>query len=122
MDTILYISEEVNWTRTLLPRRHSLKMGYRYVCRRPLLHTLLAINKSPISPFFSSQDPSFTHKSQISRNFKLQSLKISKAVSVSKPQIGPKNQFTWLHFVKKLSSLGFKIWQWSFTSGRTRTK
>ena len=44
-------------------------------------HNLLAICKTPISAFFSSQDPTFTPKSQISWNFKLQSLKISKEFS-----------------------------------------
>ena len=72
----------------------------------PPIHALL----TRISAIFSSQDPSFIPKSQISRKFKLQRLMISKELS-SKASIWTKIQFTTLHFVKKFSSLGFQIRQ-----------
>ena len=89
------------------------KWGYGYVrLWRPPYHALLAVCKIPISAFFCSQDPTFTPKSQFFRNFKLQSLKISKQFS-SKASNWDKFQFTRLHFVKKFSSQGFPIWKWS---------
>ena len=55
----------------------------------PPFHTLLAICKTHISAFFSSQDSTFTPNHKF-LDFKLQSPKIGKKSSVSKPQTGLK--------------------------------
>ena len=65
--------------------------------RRPPFHALLAVCKTRcISPCFSSQDPTFSLKSQISRNVKL--LKSSKPKNRENIQFGNlklgQNQFT----------------------------
>ena len=92
----------------------SWKMRYRYVQPwRPPFHALLAICKTPISAFFNSQNHTFTPKSQISRNFQLQSLKIRRKKNSSKASNQAKIQFVRPYFVKKLSSLGSQIRQWS---------
>ena len=65
-------------------------MGYGYV--RPW-----SVCKITISAFFILKTL-LTHKSKMSRNFKLQILKISKEFSYKAWNFG-KIKFTWLHFV-----------------------
>ena len=55
--------------------------------------------QDPVSAFFSSQNPTFTLKSQMLRNFKLQSLKIGKEFH-SKASNWAKILFIRLHFAQ----------------------
>ena len=98
------------------------KMGRGYVrLWRPLFHDLLIVRKTPIFSIFSSQrlESTFTPKSQISRNFKLQSLKISKEFSSASTKWA-KIQFIRLYFVKEFGSLGLKFGSGPFTSPSVR--
>ena len=101
------------------PKGTHLKMGYRYVWpRRPTFHALLAVCKTPrISPCFSSQDSTFSLKSQISRNFKL--LKSPKPKNWGNIQFGNlklgQNQFTRLQFVRYSVQKGPRLSSGQFT-------
>ena len=68
-------------------------------------------SQDPHLSIFQFSWPYFTPKSQISKNFKPQSLKIRKEFH-SKASNWAEIQFTWLYFIKKFSSQGSKIWQW----------
>ena len=78
----------------------------------PLFTPSLLLARPPFQHFFSSQDSIFTPKLQIFNNFKPKSLKIGKEFSF-KASNWATLQFTRLHFVKKSSSQGCQIWQWS---------
>ena len=69
-----------------------------------LMTILVLILKTLISAFFSSEDPTFTPKSQIFRSFKLAS-KLAKS-SIQNPQ-------TWLTSCFWVESLRSQIRQWS---------
>ena len=90
---------------------HSPENGLQ-VCVAPKtpFSCLLAVCKTPcISPCFSSQDPTFSLISQISRNFKLQKSPTDRGnIQFGNLKLG-QNQFTWQHFVQIFSSEGSQI-------------
>ena len=71
---------------------------------------LLVIRKTPISAFFSSQNPTFAHKIT---NFQLHSLKLEMRPVCSEASDWTKIQFTRLYFAQKFSSLRPQIRWWS---------
>ena len=99
-----------SWLKFLCPGEGTpWKIGYKYV-----LPSMTPFSGPPGSlqdphfraACFSSQDPTFAPKSRISRNFKLQSLKIGKGFC-SKESNWVKIQFTRLHFAQKFQKLYF---------------
>ena len=103
------------WIELQVPGLHSSKNGYVCVAPKTSFSCPPGSLQDPISPCFSSEDPTFSLKSQIFRNFKL--IKSPKPKYRGNIQFGNlklgQNQFTRLYFVQIFSSEGSQIQQWS---------